>query len=99
MTAGITRDLSAKLQGDIGAALERNLHVFAAVLEPAELSLVMIEAAVMASRTTAATIAGFVEAEKVATMYGGTIDAIIEQLQNSKADGIARTVAALRARG
>ncbi len=100
MTTGIARDLSAKLQGEIAGVLERNLHVFAAVLEPGELGEVVLEAAVMTVRTTAATIAGFATGrEEVTNLFQLVTRSIADQVQYRQDEGIEKALAAVAERG
>ncbi len=86
MSHEIARDLSHKLQRDLGALLQRQINIASAVLEPADVSVVMLEAGVMMVRTVAATIAGM-----------ATDDAALEQLFDHTVTEISRAVASSRA--
>lgn len=95
MSTGMTRDLSAKLQRKLAEVLDRELHLFAVVVNPEEIGLILIEAATMLCRTSAATIAGYGDdPEKIEHLYRSSITAIVQQLTTSQEDGVARTIAA-----
>lgn len=99
MTKGISRDCSAKLQGKLAEVLERELQLFAHVLDPLEISKIMFEAAVMVVRTTAATLAGYAtEPKDVETIFRSVTAGIQASVNSGEADGIARTVKTLAER-
>lgn len=100
MTKGVSRDCSAKLQAKLAEVLERELQLFAHVLDPLEISEIMFEAAVMVVRTTAATLAGYAtKPEDVETIFRSVTVGIQASVESGEADGIARTKAQLAARG
>lgn len=100
MSEGMSRDLSKKLQLQLAAVLDRELHLFQYALSPEEIGVVAIEAAVMMVRTTAATIAGYgTNSADIETLYRTTTSGILDMVGRGEADGIARTKATLQARG
>ena len=99
MSEGIQRDLSRKMQQSIAQVLERETRIASYVLDLSSIGIIMFEAAVMVARTTAATLANSAETDEAAiAIYQLTIDQVIEQLTKTREDGIARTLAARRAR-
>lgn len=99
MTQGIPRDCSAKLQKALAEVLEREIKLFACVLDPMQISEIMFEAAVMVVRTTAATLAGYAsEPSDVENIFRSVTAGIQASVQSGEAEGIARTLNALRER-
>lgn len=99
MTHQIRQDLSQKLQVALSEVLDRETRIAAHVLSASDIGLLMLEASVMMARTTAATLAGHAEDEAgMARTYGVMTDAIIEAIDGSREDGIARTIATVKAR-
>lgn len=71
----IAHDLGQKMQIEIGATLERNIAIAQHVLKPADLSIMLVEAAIGMILTTAATIAASTEDQAGAgEMFDVTID-------------------------
>lgn len=99
MSAGISRDLSKKLQLELAAVLDRELHLFQHVLSIEEIGLVAMEAAVMMVRTTAATIAGYAaKPADIETLYRATTKGMLDMVGRGEAEGIARTQVAAKSR-
>ena len=102
MTQAITRDLSKKLQNDLSDVLERNVSLASAVLNPLQVALVMVEAAVMMTRTAGATMANSVgdwaSREDIVQAHDLMIDMIIEQVNASRADSLERAFAEIARR-
>lgn len=97
MSTGIARDLSAKLQQDLSATLERNTAIARHVLDGASVAIMMLEAAVMMTRTTAATIANMSDDDSdVPGTFDATITAIVQQIHHSRDDALERTMAVRR---
>ncbi len=99
MTQGISRDCSAKLQRNLAEVLERELNLFAHVLDPMQISEIMFEAAVMVVRTTAATLAGYSsEPAEIETIFRSVIAGIHAAVRSGEADGIERAIREIRKR-
>ena len=99
MSEGMSHDLSKKLQLQLAAVLDRELHLFQYVLSTEEIGIVAIEAAVMMVRTTAATIANYAsKPADIEILYRATTKGILDMVSRGEADGIARTQVAAKAR-
>lgn len=99
MTQGIPRDCSAKLQKALAEVLQREIQLFACVLDPMQISEIMFEAAVMVVRTTAATLASYASnAADAEDIFRSVTAGINAAIQNGEADGIARTLSAMQER-
>lgn len=99
MSRVMEMDLSRKLQASLSEVLDRETKIASYVLELPSIGLIMLEASVMMARTTAATLANSAETDEMAiSVYNTTIDAIVEQLQNTRENGIERTLAVRRKR-
>lgn len=99
MNDGISRDLSKKLQQQLAAVLDRELNLLQHVISAEEIGVIMMEAAVMLARTSAATIGGYATSPAdIATLYRATTSSIIDMISRGQDDGIARTQVAAKAR-
>lgn len=94
----VTRDLSRKLQEGLAVVLERDLKVAQVVLEPNEIGVLFLEAAVMMVRSSAATVAGMCGPADVERIYDLTIESIFEQAKMGRADAVRRTQTAIAPR-
>lgn len=92
----VAYDLCRDLQQSIGAVLERKLKVMRHALEPAELSIMLIEIAVSMQLTAAATIAAQVVETEAANMFDLTLASIATFAAAARDDSLAK-VAAVRA--
>lgn len=85
------RDLSMKLQADLGDVLKRNVGVLHHVLDSVECGETLIEAAVMVVRTVGGSVATMGQnADTVEALYSATIDAIIESVTRSRTEALVR---------
>lgn len=102
MNREIGKDLSRKLQHDLSDVLERNLNVAQAVLTMPEVALLLIEAAVMMTRTAGATMANTVgdhaTREDIIYAHDLVINLIMENIQASRADSLERAFAEIARR-
>ena len=99
MSYEVLHDLSRKLQVALSEVLDRETRIAAHVLSASDIGLLMLEASVMMARTTAATLGGHADDEaSMARSYGVMTDAIIEAINGSRDDGIARMIATVKAR-
>ena len=100
MSTGIARDLSAKLQGKLAEVLERELRIAGHVLGPPELGEIMIEAAVMLARTSAASIAGFAGHQGDASaLFKATLKAIVTSIETGTGEALERALKEMESRG
>ena len=99
MSREIARDLSRDLQTRLADVLGRQANIASAVLPFPEVSFLMIEAAVMMVRTVGGTIANsLADTEEVAAVYEVTVKAIIEQVEQGRADAIEKIAAEINKR-
>jgi hypothetical protein len=89
----IAHDLGKKLQHELGQTLERNLGVAQVLLEPAELSLMMIEAAVSFLLSTASSVAASSKDESREKMFDLTIAAVTNMAGGDRARALAAIAA------
>lgn len=102
----IQRDLSMKMQKDIGALFERNLQLFSVALDPAATGMLLVEACTMMAATTAATMAhvGAHYADQqhsdaaARDMFDFAFDQIIAEIQKAKTSTFDQALAEIRLR-
>lgn len=93
MTTGIARELSRNVQTRLAETLERELNIVRHALDDGELAELMIEAAVMMARTTAASIAAQSGNRGAAAgLFEAALLAIVHSIETGTADALARTM-------
>jgi hypothetical protein len=94
----IAKDLARKLQQDIGAAMERNLRVARLMVEPAELAIMLIEAAVSTALTAAGTVAANCEEDgKRGQMFDFTLESIARMAKLDREPSLKKVAEAIAA--
>ena len=94
-TSPAFKDLSRHLQQQIEDLIQRHARISQGVVEPVEITLMMIEASVSLALTTAATSAASAKpGADIAALYDSTIGAIIAMIAADRA----RTLTAIDAK-
>lgn len=90
-------DLSHHLQREIGELIQRHANVARSVLEPVEITLMMVEASVSLALTTAATSAASARpGADIHDLYDSTIGAIVASIASERDRSLAAVDAKLK---
>lgn len=94
MKRDVAADLGRRLQELVGEVIEQQMKIAGHVLEPHELGVMLIEAAVSVGLTAAASVAASAEPGRTEHLYDVAIAAIVAGLQGDRD----RSLAAVRER-
>lgn len=88
-TSQIARDLALKLDTRLGEVLHQELKLAQQVLEPAEISIVLLNGAQMVARSVCATIGSLAPVEGQGDLYDLTLKLLIEQIGRGREKAVA----------